>query len=462
VKRRVAAWLLTAVLVFLAGCSSASSPAEETEIAEPEIVELDYAMTDTAIINPFIGFAVSAWNGDYPEPYSLVYIDITFAELQPNGPGEFAFEAIAEENQIERWRQQGKHAVLRFVCDIPGSEQHMDIPYWLYAMTADGDFYDTDYGMGYAPNYANEIFQYYHQQALLGLGQFFADEFLSYVKLGSLGHWGEWHVLYSAGIQRLPGSDVRQRYVEHYLDAFPNAKLLMRRPFEPAAEYGLGLFNDMTGDCESTEEWLGWIENGGAFTQTKEENALVPMPEFWKTAPVGGEFTSSIPMERMCIRDQKETIEMLRQSHTSFLGPKCPVGKEYSDPGFETAVPQILNEIGYRIGITHCVLNRIDNTVTLQWENQGNAPIYFETPVKLYWVENNGGYSELADVDLDLTKLLPGMQLSTVTQLPQDAAAEGRTLAVGIVDPMTGLPSVSLVSDQKHVGKCLFALYDPR
>ena len=35
------------------------------------------------------------------------------------------------------------------------------------------------------------------------------DGLISYIELGSLGHWGEWHVNYSAGIQRLPNEAVR-------------------------------------------------------------------------------------------------------------------------------------------------------------------------------------------------------------------------------------------------------------
>lgn len=442
---------------LLTGCGHSE---EKREILKS--ADVTYQMTDVTVSNPFIGFAIPATYETLPQDHSLVYIDITFAELQPDGPDTFNFDVIAKENQIERWKKEGKHAVLRFICDIPGSEMHLDIPMWLFELTEDGDFYDNEYGKGYAPNYANEVFIYYHQKAIKALGEYFSDGFLRYVKIGSLGHWGEWHVLYSSGIQRLPDRNIREQYVRHYIDAFSNAnmKLLMRRPFEPAAKYGLGLFNDMTGDVESTEEWLDWIENGGTFTQTQETNALVAMSEFWKTAPVGGEFTSSIPMEQMCGINLKETLTLLERSHTSFLGPKCPVGEIYDEHIYQKAVPQILNAMGYRLGIVRVRIDAENGRLLMQWANSGNAPIYFDMPVRLYLVDSLNMKTQIAEVEIDLTTLLPGETAETITELPLDMSYENQVLAIGIVDPETGKPAVSLVSNQKQLDERLFVLYE--
>lgn len=423
-----------------------------------DVTEVRYAMTDKTVINPFIGFAVEAFNRASPEEHSLVYIDITFAQLQPDSPEEFDFASIEAENHLAYWRAQGKHAVLRFLCDYPGKEAHMDIPQWLYDLTGDGDFYDTEYGKGYAPNYANEIFLDYHRKALAALGEYFSDGFLSYVQLGSLGHWGEWHVLYSAGIKRLPDSAIREQYVQHYLDSFQNVRFLMRRPFEPAAEQGFGLYNDMSGHTASTREWLDWIAQGGEFTQTQEENAMVPMPDFWENAPVGGELTSSLPMWYLCGPGLGKTISLLKASHTSFLGPNCPVSSDgYDSLLYTFAVPKLLNTLGYRIGITKLTLR--NQILTLQWENEGSAPIYFETPVRLYLVDNAGTAEPLADIPIDLTALLPEETMTSVTRLPEGISYEDKTLAVGIIDPMTNKPSVSLVSNQEQISDRLFVLY---
>ena len=167
-------------------------------------------------------------------------------------------------------------------------------------------------GKGFAPDYNNEqIIQHYIKaiEALGGhLGQ---DDLISYIELGSLGHWGEWHVNFSAGIQRLPMEAIQEKYVEPWIKAFPNAMFLMRRPFSHASKHGMGLYNDMTGESGETEAWLKEIENGGDLSQTDEKNVLFSMHDFWKKAPVGGEFTSSLSMEEMLDTIQ-DTISELK------------------------------------------------------------------------------------------------------------------------------------------------------
>lgn len=452
-------WVLALLLSLAATVPGCGIAPEETQ----DILEITYEMTDIVVQNPYIGFAVEATNTAVPEEHSLVYMDITFAELQPEGPDHFDFSAIEKKHNLPFWKARGKHAVLRFLCDRPGDQPHMDIPGWLYDLTGDGDFYDTSYGKGYSPDYSSEVFLLYHQKAIAALGAYFSDGFVRYVQLGSLGHWGEWHVLYSAGIKRLPDSNIREQYVQHYADAFPYAKLMMRRPFAPAAQRGFGLYNDMSGHAKSTREWLNWIENGGTFTQTREPDALQAMPDFWKTAPSGGEFTSSLPMYDICILNLRETLSLLRQSHISFLGPKCPVSNEYGSPLYRLTVPKIRNALGYRIGITKITLETDRNTqtqiLTLQWENHGNAPIYFASPVVLYLASTSGEIQALANVAIDLTALLPGQVLTSVTPLPQEISYGRQILALGILDSTTGQPSISLVSSQQTLKEKLFILH---
>ncbi|MFR6580773.1 MAG: hypothetical protein ACLURP_01065 [Ruminococcus sp.] len=78
--------------------------------------------------NPLMGYAPSAWYENVSEDISLLYMDTTWAELEPQEEGVYAWDSIEEENQINRWKKEGKHLILlRFVCDIPGDEKHMDI-----------------------------------------------------------------------------------------------------------------------------------------------------------------------------------------------------------------------------------------------------------------------------------------------------------------------------------------------
>lgn len=75
----------------------------------------------------------------------------------------------------------------------------MDIPEWLYEKTDQaGTWYDVEFGKGFSPDYNKEQFIAYHRKAVEAMGEHWGqDGLISYIELGDLGHWGEWHVNYS-------------------------------------------------------------------------------------------------------------------------------------------------------------------------------------------------------------------------------------------------------------------------
>ena len=402
-----------------------------------------YKESQAAFGNPLMGYAPSAWYNEVSEDISLLYMDITWAELEPE-EGVYNWASIDEENQISRWRKEGKHLVLRFVCDIPGEEAHMDIPEWLYEKSGKaGKWYDGEYGKGFALDYNNPTIISCHKKAVRAIGEHFGqDGLISYVELGSLGHWGEWHVNYSEGIQRIPREAVRDKYILPWTEAFPDAMILMRRPFAAAEKYGFGLYNDMTGQPEATQSWLGWINNGGEYDQTGEKNVIVPMNDFWKTAPSGGEFTSSLSMEEMLDTNLSGTVEMIREAHTTFLGPKIP------DENYVDGYKEVLKNMGYRLWISMAELKNTakGSRLKLTWENSGVAPMYKEWPVYVYIEDESGKLVEKSRISIKISSLLPGEKATTLTALEMERLnsllEKGYRLSVGIEDPMTELPCV--------------------
>ena len=402
-----------------------------------------YKESQAAFGNPLMGYVPSAWYNEVSEDISLLYMDITWAELEPE-EGVYNWASIDEENQISRWRKEGKHLVFRFVCDIPSDDEHMDIPEWLYEKSGKaGKWYDGEYGKGFAPDYNNPTIISCHEQAVKALGEHFGqDGLISYVELGSLGHWGEWHVNYSEGIQRIPREAVRDKYILPWTEAFPDAMILMRRPFASAEKYGFGLYNDMTGQPEATQSWLGWINNGGEYDQTGEKNVIVPMNDFWKTAPSGGEFTSSLSMEEMLDTNLSGTVEMIREAHTTFLGPKIP------DENYVDGYKEVLKNMGYRLWISMAELKNTakGSRLKLTWENSGVAPMYKEWPVYVYIEDESGKLVEKSRISIKISSLLPGEKATTLTALETERLnsllEKGYRLSVGIEDPMTELPCV--------------------
>lgn len=403
----------------------------------------EYKESQVAFGNPLMGYARNAWYDKVSEDISLLYMDITWAELEPE-EGVYDWEAIEKKNQLARWKSEGKHLVLRFVCDIPGQEEHMDIPEWLYEKSGKaGQWYAGGYGKGFAPDYNNPTIISCHEQAVKALGEHFGqDGLISYVELGSLGHWGEWHVNYSEGIQRIPREAVREKYILPWTEAFPDARILMRRPFASAEKYGFGLYNDMTGQPEATQSWFDWINNGGKYDQTGEKNVIVPMKDFWKTAPSGGEFTSSLSMEEMLDTNLSGTVEMIREAHTTFLGPKIP------DENYVDGYKEVLKNMGYRLWVSMAELKNTakGSRLKLTWENSGVAPMYKEWPVYVYIEDESGKLVEKSRISIKISSLLPGEKEVTLTALETERLnsllEKGYRLSVGIEDPMTEFPCV--------------------
>lgn len=408
-------------------------------------VTFDYSSKVTG--NALMGYAPQATDQELRSDVELVYVDVTWAELEPE-KGNYDWSSIEEENQFDRWRSEGKHAVFRFILDYPTDTKHKDIPDWLYdSMDDPGDWYSTSYGKGFSPNYADDSLQSYYKKAVQAMAERWGqDGFLSYIELGGVGHWGEWHVNTAAGLRELPKMAELENFVTPWLNAdFSGSQFLMRRPFDIAAQEGMGLYNDMAGASEDTKEWLDWIQNGGTYNQTDEE-VLSPMPDAWKTAPIGGELTSSTSMKTLLVTNLEDTRQLVKESHTTFLGPQVAQEVAGSWSGYE----KLLGDMGYRLWISKASLTHslLSSQVSLTWENAGQAPFYKDWQVKLSLVNKKGKTIAEQTIDMDLREILPQETKEVKTQLPAcffDASGHLRgQLKLAIIDPMTDKPAVKL------------------
>ncbi|MDD3393948.1 MAG: DUF4832 domain-containing protein [Anaerotignum sp.] len=416
-----------------------------------------YGRTNSVFYNPLMGFAPAA---DYKEAVgenTLVYVDITWREWEPE-EGKFNSEKVVEENYLEEWRSLNKKVVLRFICDIPSEEAHRDIPDWLYEDTADGNNYNCAYGKGYSPNYNNPVFIKAHTKAIEALGEVFGqDSFICYVELGSLGHWGEWHVKYDEGINRFPSEKICEEYVVPYVKAFPHAKLLMRRTFQPVMDYNMGVYNDMAGDEEATAQLLGWIKNGGVYEGSESPMKLISRPNIWEKSPVGGEFTSSLSMRELLETQIDQTVKLLKESHMTFIGPKCPIANQEALQ-YPQGTATVLNNLGYRYGIRECKV--IENTwsgkvkLQLLFENSGTAPIYFNWPVYIYILDENKNVIEKQKVKINLSEVAQSATKEVSISFNRNHYKSIQyTVGVGIENPDSEKPDVSLDMECDRYGK---------
>ena len=399
-------------------------------------VSVDLESSDIPLDNPLTGYAPWGENTEECEDSQLVYIQVKWSDWEPE-KDFYDIESLEEKYHIQRWKSEHKNAVLRFVCDIPDDEEHMDIPAYLYTATHDGVFYDCRYGKGYCPNYANRYFRERHTAAIKALADYCnRDSFVAYVELGSLGHWGEWHTNTAEGALPLPDEEICNEYILAYSDSFKNARLLTRRNYEIAVDGGLGLYNDMTGDADDTEEWLEWTRSGGEYHTDGEPLVFKPTERFWEKAPVGGEIGGDLSAEELFGRWISVMDDCVSGTHLSFMGPRCPSGETKDTKNAQ----QIREKMGYRYYISNLTteysFSEGDLEVTMKGGNVGLAPIYWEWPVTMYVYDLDGELTYWESVDIDLSKLAPGDNAETLSHIPfTDSFRKGYRIGVGITSP---------------------------
>ena len=399
---------------------------------------------DGPLLNPLMGLAPWGNENRILQPHTLVYADLSWRNFEPE-EGKYDFDAFEKSNQLNRWRLEGKRVIFRFVTDFPGDEKHIDIPDWLFEkINGDGTFYDNEYGRGFSPNYSNPDFMRYHQRVIKALGEHYGgDSFFAFIELGSLGHWGEWHTY---DMQLFPSTDVREKYVLDYVDAFPKTHLLMRRPFTIASDLNLGLYNDMTGNFQATSEWLAWIDNGGPFLP-QEIGGVVPMPNGWKLAPIGGEQAPIVKNDEMYGSDLDSTLLLLKQSHTTFIGPGGPYDVPLNSL-LQNGIDKALSVIGYRLYVSRVELPTVVRfrravNLNIQFSNSGIAPFYYPWNVYLYLFDENGGAVRKDLLPIDIRQITPEQIYSFSYSLSVENLNDGTyTLGIAIIDPITGAPGV--------------------
>ena len=173
--------LLFLLAVFiLCGCSSK---------------EWTFAMEqgEKPVNNPYKGFV--AWGENYREDdtVAFAYVPVYWSEIEKE-EGVYDFESLENRNYFEEWAKNDVYLILRVVMDSPSDKEHADIPEWLLEKV-NGTYYDTEYGKGFSPDYADETLIAYHEKLIQALASRYRDdERVAFIQLGSLGHWGEWHI----------------------------------------------------------------------------------------------------------------------------------------------------------------------------------------------------------------------------------------------------------------------------
>lgn len=390
------------------------------------------------VINPYRGFVCWGENLNDDPRIAFAYVPVYWRDLEPV-EGKYDFEKLEEQYHFEQWKQRGVSLILRVILDEPKEEKHMDIPEWLYER-AGGTYYSNAYGKGFSPDYRNtELMQAHHQLIEAIFNRYGDDRQLAFIQLGSLGHWGEWHTSVST---LFPAQSITDHYVQDYLDYFPGEKLLLRRPYAIGNRNHMGLYNDSFGN-DTHETWLSWISDGYISDQNQQQ--LDGMPDFWKYAPSGGEFATDHPIEWYFTEEQfPTTLTLLKQSHTSFLGPNMPINLH------DRNVDALLSQMGYCYTLHSSTIVKSlfssSASITLKMENTGIAPMYANTDLILLCKDADGNIIHTEKTISDMTQYIPGE--FTLHLALHDLPVNTASIWFGIADPLSGNAAVTFANTE--------------
>ncbi|MBC8062763.1 MAG: DUF4832 domain-containing protein [Clostridiaceae bacterium] len=411
--------------------------------------------------NPFRGFVPAANSNDSIQDFTMVYAGVTWRDIEPQ-KGVFDFKSFEEANKFGNWKSKDISIVIRILLDYPTSKKHMDIPDWLYEEIGEkGTWYSNNDQIGFSPDYTNPALIENHKRLIKAFAdRYDNDSAISFVQLGSVGHWGEWHTsLLGEDKESFPPNSITDIYVNHYIEFFKNKRLLMRRPFNIAKVNKMGLFNDSFGDDFQTNDYfLSWIQNGYEDVNVKQSQP--EMKGFWKEAPSGGEF-ADYPGEKFLDNSNfKKTTAMLTDSHTSWLGPSAPIYKKLSTAR-QNNLDKLSKLMGYRFSVTKAVfrtelLPGQEQKGSITIKNSGVAPFYFNWPLNVSVTDISGNEVGSVDINFDIRNIIPGeFEVSFSYILKADILPGVYNISFSIKNPETGKPAINFANkDMETQKKC--------
>ena len=224
--------------------------------------------------NPLKGWCTYTDAGTIHQPYSMVFREVSWRELEPR-EGEYRF-AEWEKKTWDEPLARGKHVVLRVYADYPGKAS--GVPEWLREKGVRLTPY-TDHGGGLAPDYDHPATIAGLERLITAMGRRY-DRLprVAFLQMGFLGFWGEWHTYPRTSI--FASAATQKRVIDACRRAFPNKIVMARYAGGYAGKQPwLGFFDDMfPEDTDGPEEWkfLPRMRRSG-----RTEN--------WKRAAIGGE-----------------------------------------------------------------------------------------------------------------------------------------------------------------------------
>jgi hypothetical protein len=289
------------------------------------------------------------------------------------------------------------------------------------------------------------LFQEAHYRLIRELGKRYdGHPDLGLVDIGTVGHWGEWHM--SGTNVALPSVKTRLAIIDVYCAAFPKTPKVMligdAEGMRHAIAKGCGWRADCLGDMGGFSK--NWCHMRDFYPQ---QIVKTNAGDAWKRGPVA--FESCWDMRRWKNEgwDIRGIFDFALAYHASYLNNKSAPVPEGTRPEIE----RFLRKLGYRL-----VLRSLEHqkeiragaalTISMVWENVGVAPPYRDTMIAVRLKQERETHV-LAGAT-SVKGWLPGTKRVTETVTAPATLKPGRYgLAMGVIDPDTARPALRLAID---------------
>lgn len=394
--------------------------------------------------NPLKGFIPFA--GDYPGfPHSMEWSYFPLNAVMI-GPDEFDWTVVDE--TLDAVAARGHQTTLRFYLDYP--QRPSGIPQFLLDGGLETYPY-TEFGntTSVVPDYDDPALVAALDTFVAELGsRYDGDPRLGFVQAGLIGFWGEWHTWPYNGDglpDYMPTAENQARILENYLDAFNETDIEVRYPSTANAALDIGYHDDSFALTTKPSPY-GWY----FMDQMIDAGAT----EKWKTNSIGGELR---PELQSCIfsevgcpviqeggdNDFDGSVEV---THASWLINHYAFQTGYAEADRDRAIAGA-QSLGYSFEVTKVRLPRLhsaesDLRLSLEVENNGVAPFYYDWPIAVALVGPRGQIMREWATDWTLDEIAVGEPELFSGELDTSGMKPGRyTVVIQGVNPLaTGQP----------------------
>ncbi|UCF62748.1 MAG: DUF4832 domain-containing protein, partial [bacterium] len=175
----------------------------------------------------------------------------------------------------------------------------------------------------------------------------------------------------------------------------------------------------------------------------------------WRNAIITGEFCGGDwgAIQGTTVRFELN-FQFIQQTHWSFIGPAGGAMVPQSDEHRKN-LDELHKKLGYRFVLRKVINNSGVNrgtklNISIEVENKGVAPFYFQWPLAIYLVNSAGSVALQQNSGIDIREWMPGLKVdSTQIDIPADLPVDNYEIRIAILDPATGDPGVLFANTRR-------------